>query len=102
VIVPALVFLLGLSQHQAQGTSLFILSLPVLLLAVMNYWRSGNVNWHFGLVIASTFVLGAFLGSKLTLRLPEAWVKLIFGLLMAYVSFQMISAGYTGIQKDEP
>lgn len=102
VIVPALVFLLGLSQHQAQGTSLFILSLPVLLLAVMNYWRSGNVNWRFGLVIASTFVLGAFLGSKLTLRLPEAWVKLIFGLLMAYVSFQMISAGYTGIQKNEP
>jgi len=102
VIVPALVFLLGLSQHQAQGTSLFILSLPVLVLAVMNYWRSGNVNWRFGLVIASTFVIGAFLGSKLTLRLPEAWVKLIFGLLMAYVSFQMISAGYTGIQKDEP
>jgi uncharacterized membrane protein YfcA len=101
VIVPALVFLLGLSQHQAQGTSLFILSLPVLLLAVMNYWRSGNVNWRFGLVIASTFVLGAFLGSKLALRLPEAWVKLIFGLLMAYVSFQLILAGYTGIQKDE-
>ena len=102
VIVPALVFMLGLSQHQAQGTSLFVLSLPVLLLAVMNYWRSGNVNWRFGLVIASTFIVGAFLGSKLTLRLPEAWVKLIFGLLMAYVSIQLILAGYTGIQKDEP
>jgi uncharacterized membrane protein YfcA len=102
VIVPALVFLLGLSQHQAQGTSLFILSLPVLLLAVMNYWRTGNVNWRFGLVIASTFVIGAFLGSKLTLRLPEAWVKLIFGVLMAYVSFQLILSGYTGLQKNEP
>jgi uncharacterized membrane protein YfcA len=102
VIVPALVFLLGLSQHQAQGTSLFILSMPVLLLAVMNYWRTGNVNWRFGLVIASTFVIGAFLGSKLTLRLPEAWVKLIFGVLMAYVSFQLILSGYTGLQKNEP
>jgi uncharacterized membrane protein YfcA len=101
VIVPALVFLLGLSQHQAQGTSLFILSLPVLLLAVFNYWKTGNVNWRFGLVIASTFVIGAFLGSKLTLRLPEAWVKLIFGLLMAYVSIQLILAGYQGIQQDE-
>ncbi len=101
VIVPALVFLLGLSQHQAQGTSLFILSLPVLLLAVFNYWKTGNVNWRFGLVIASTFVVGAFLGSKLTLRLPEAWVKLIFGLLMAYVSIQLILAGYQGIQQDE-
>jgi uncharacterized membrane protein YfcA len=101
VIVPALVFLLGLSQHQAQGTSLFILSLPVLILAVFNYWRTGNVNWRFGLVIASTFVIGAFLGSKLTLRIPEAWVKLIFGLLMAYVSFQLILAGYHGIKQNE-
>ena len=102
VIVPALVFLLGLSQHQAQGTSLFILSLPVLVLAVFNYWKTGNVNWRFGLVIATTFIIGAFVGSKITLRLPEAWVKLIFGLLMAYVSFQLILAGYTGIQKNEP
>ena len=102
IIVPALVFILGLTQHQAQGTSLFVLSMPVLVLAVFNYWRTGNVNWHFGLIIASTFVIGAFLGSKLTLRLPEAWVKLIFGLLMAYVSFQLILAGYTGIQKNEP
>lgn len=101
VIVPALVFILGLSQHQAQGTSLFILSLPVLLLAVVNYWRTGNVNWRFGLVIASTFVLGAFFGSKLTLRLPEAWVKLIFGLLMAYVSIQLILAGYAGIRQND-
>ncbi|MEY4596253.1 MAG: hypothetical protein RLZZ506_669 [Bacteroidota bacterium] len=102
IIVPALVFILGLTQHQAQGTSLFVLSMPVLVLAVLNYWRTGNVNWRFGLIIASTFLIGAFLGSKLTLRLPEAWVKLIFGLLMAYVSFQLILAGYTGIQKNEP
>jgi uncharacterized membrane protein YfcA len=102
VLVPALVFMLGLTQHQAQGTSLFVLSMPVLILAVVNYWQTGNVNWRFGLVIASTFIIGAFLGSKLTLRLPEAWVKLIFGILMAYVSFQLISAGYTGIQKNEP
>ena len=102
IIVPALVFILGLTQHQAQGTSLFVLSMPVLVLAVFNYWRTGNVNWRFGLIIASTFVIGAFLGSNLTLRLPVAWVKLIFGLLMAYVSFQLILAGYTGIQKNEP
>lgn len=100
VIVPALVFLMGLSQHQAQGTSLFILSMPVLLLAVWNYWRSGNVNWRFGLVIASSFIIGAFLGSKLTLKLPEYWVKLIFGILMAYVSVQLIISGINGIQQN--
>lgn len=101
VIVPALVFLLGLNQHQAQGTALFVLSMPVLIFAVFNYWRTGNVNWRFGLVVASTFVIGAFLGSKLTLRLPEAWVKLLFGLLMAYVSIQLLLAGYQGIKQDD-
>jgi uncharacterized membrane protein YfcA len=101
VIVPALVFLLGLSQHQAQGTSLFILSLPVLVLAVFNYWKTGNVNWRFGLVIATTFIIGAFVGSKITLRLPEAWIKLIFGLLMAYVSIQMMLSGYQGLKQNE-
>lgn len=101
VIVPALVFLLGLSQHQAQGTSLFILSLPVLVLAVFNYWKTGNVNWRFGLVIATTFIIGAFVGSKITLRLPEAWIKLIFGLLMAYVSIQMMLSGYQGLKQND-
>lgn len=101
VIVPALVFILGLSQHQAQGTSLFILSLPVLVLAVYNYWHSGNVNWRYGLLIATTFIIGAFLGSKLSLKLPVAWVKLIFGIFMAYVSIQLILAGYQGIQQNE-
>ncbi|MFM7644250.1 MAG: TSUP family transporter [Sphingomonadales bacterium] len=101
VIVPALVFLLGLSQHQAQGTSLFILSLPVLILAVMNYWKTGNVNWRFGLVIASTFVLGAFIGSKLTVRMPEAWVKLLFGVFLAYVSIQLMLAGFKGMQQHD-
>lgn len=101
VIVPALVFVLGLTQHQAQGTSLFVLSLPVLLLAVYNYWSSGNVNWRYGLLIASTFIIGAFLGSKLSLKLPVHWVKLIFGLFMAYVSFQLIVAGYQGIRAND-
>ena len=100
VIVPALVFFLGLSQHQAQGTSLFILSLPVLILAVYNYWSSGNVNWRYGLIIASTFIVGAFLGSKLSLKIPVYWVKLIFGLFMAYVSIQLILAGFQGIRQN--
>lgn len=101
IIVPALVFVLGLTQYQAQGTSLFVLSLPVLLLAVYNYWSTGNVNWRYGLLIASTFIIGAFLGSKLSLKLPVHWVKLIFGLFMAYVSIQLIVAGYQGIRAND-
>ena len=90
VIVPALVFLLGLSQHEAQGTSLFVLIMPVVFLALTNYWKTGNVNWKYGLIIAIAFIIGGFFGSKLSLKLSPQIVKLAFGLLMAYVSFQLI------------
>ncbi len=93
IIVPALVFFMGLTQHQATGTSLFILSMPVVILGVMNYAKTGNVNWKFGLIIASTFVVGGFVGSKLSLKLNAGVVKIIFGIILAYVAFMMIRSG---------
>jgi hypothetical protein len=101
IVVPALVFVLGLTQHEAQGTSLFVLMMPVVALAVLNYWKAGNVNWKFGLIIASTFLIGGFIGSKLSLRMSPGMVKLIFGIFMAYVSFKLIVSGYTSINSNE-
>lgn len=99
VIVPALVYFLGFTQHEAQGTSLFVLVLPVVFLAMMNYWKTDNVNWKFGLVIASTFIIGGYLGSKLSLKLSPGMVKLVFGLIMAYVSFKLVISGFNSISK---
>ena len=101
IIVPALVFFLGLTQHEAQGTSLFVLMMPVVALAVLNYWKAGNVNWKYALIIATTFLVGGFIGSKLSLRLSPGLVKLIFGIFMAYVSFKLIVSGYTSINSNE-
>lgn len=101
IIVPALVFFLGFTQHEAQGTSLFVLMLPVVALAVMNYWKVGIVNWKFGLVIAITFLVGGFLGSKLSLKISPGIVKLVFGIFMAYVSYKLIISGYTSISTNE-
>ncbi len=101
VIVPGLVYMLGFTQHQAQGTSLFILSMPVVILATMNYWKTGNVNWKFGLIIAATFVLGGYIGSKLALKISPGLVKFLFGILMAYVSFRLIVSGYQSLSSDE-
>lgn len=101
VIVPALVYALGFSQHQAQGTSLFVLAMPVVILAVMNYAKTGNVNWKFGLVIAATFIIGGYVGSKLSLKMPDAWVKIIFGIIMAYVSFKLLYSGYSNLTHHE-
>ena len=101
IIVPSLVFLLGMSQHSAQGTSLFVLCLPVVFLALFNSWKEGQVNWKFGLIIAITFLIGGFVGSKLSLKLSPSLVQIIFGLIMAYVSFRLLFAGFSTLSSDE-
>jgi uncharacterized membrane protein YfcA len=90
IIVPALIYFLGLTQFQAQGTSLAIMLPPIGILAFYNYHKTGNVEISYALVIALTFIIGGYIGSKLALRLPEQKVKLIFGIIMLYASIRMI------------
>lgn len=97
VIVPALMYTLSMTQYQAQGTSLFILLLPVGILAVMNYYKSGHINWQFGIIVAAAFVIGGYFGSKLALRISPSIVKIVFGVLMTYVSIKMILSGIKGL-----
>jgi len=90
IIVPALVFLLGLSQHDAQGTSLALMLPPIGILAVMNYYKSGNLNITYAIIVAATFIIGGYFGSKLSLKLEPALVKRVFGIIMLLVSLKII------------
>ena len=96
IMVPALVYVLGLSQHEAQGTSLILMLPPIGILAVMNYYKAGQVNVWYGIVIAAAFIIGGYYGSKLSLKLNGNLVKFIFGILMFYISVKMIYSGYKG------
>jgi uncharacterized protein len=100
IIVPALVYVLGLTQFQAQGTSLFVLLLPVGILAVHNYYKTDNVNWKFGLIISIAFIAGGFIGSKLALKMSPAVVRIVFGAIMAFVSIKLISSGINTLSND--
>lgn len=94
VMVPALVYIMGLSQHEAQGTSLILMLPPIGILAVMNYYKAGQLNITFGIIIAIAFIIGGYFGSKWSLKLPAHIVKLVFGFLMLYVSVKMIYSGF--------
>ncbi|HLO60705.1 MAG TPA: sulfite exporter TauE/SafE family protein [Bacteroidales bacterium] len=90
IMIPALVFFLGLSQHEAQGTSLLVLLFPVGLFAVINYYRQGYVNFKLGIIIILAFFAGSYFGSLLALRLPERPLKIMFGLLIIFLGARMI------------
>lgn len=90
VLVPALVMALGFSQQKAQGTTLALFMFPVGALAVMNYHRKGNVDWRVMALLGAGFILGAFMGSKLALSLPQLTIKRIFGALIIIIGIRML------------
>ncbi|HZE84858.1 MAG TPA: TSUP family transporter [Puia sp.] len=90
IIVPALVFLLGFSQHQAQGTSLGILLLPAGIFAVMNYYKKGFIDVKVVLILFVGFLVGGFLGSKMSLTLPEGTLKKIFAIALILIAGKVL------------
>ena len=90
IVIPALVFIIGISQHEAQGTSLAFMLPPVGILAAWNYWKAGYVNWKIALVLSLTFVVGAYLGSHFTLHISDKTLRKLFGVLMILVAVKLI------------
>jgi uncharacterized membrane protein YfcA len=90
IIVPALVYILGFSQLQAQGTSLGLLLLPVGILAVMNYYKEGYIDIKVVAIMCISFVLGGWLGSKFSLSIPQETVKKIFAVVLLVVAGKML------------
>jgi len=90
IVVPALVFFMGFTQHQAQGTSLGLLLLPVGILAVINYYNKGNIDIKVVLIMSIAFVLGGWIGSKIALSISQEALKKIFAIFLFYVAFRFL------------
>jgi uncharacterized membrane protein YfcA len=90
IMVPAMVLFLGFTQKQAQGTSLGIMLLPVGILAVIQYYKQGYINFNTVFIISAAFVVGGFLGSKLALNLSDDKMKKVFAIVLLLVSLKML------------
>jgi uncharacterized protein len=93
LIVPALVLVLGLSQHLAQGISLAMILFPVGILGVINYYKKGYVDFRYAGLIAVGFFVGSYLGSKFSLSLPQDTVKKIFAIVMILLAIKLLFTG---------
>jgi uncharacterized membrane protein YfcA len=90
VMVPAMVFFLAMSQHSAQGTSLGVLVIPVAAMAAYNYYQQGQLNVKYALIIALTFMIGGYFGSKISLGMSQLMLKRIFGVVMLIMALKLI------------
>jgi uncharacterized membrane protein YfcA len=79
ILIPALVYLFGLTQHQAQGTTLAIMVPPIGLLAALRYYYSGNVKLGMAGFICLGFFIGGLLGAHLIQGVGDLTLKRLFG-----------------------
>jgi hypothetical protein len=91
IMVPLAIWILGYSQHQAQGMSLAVLAIPVTLLAAYTYHSNGyTLDWRYVLIVAAAFVVGGFYGSKIAIYFNQQMLKKIFGVILMIVAIKMI------------
>jgi len=86
VLVPAMVYLLHMDQHTAQGTSLFVLLPPIGLGALREYWKQGQVDLKAGILCALGMLVGAYAGSLMALPMPSRNLKGLFGCFLMLAS----------------
>lgn len=90
IIVPALVYWAGFSQHLAIGTTLAVLLPPIGLATAYEYYRHGNVDIRAAVILAATMFFGAWLGAYFANRLDANYLHLIFGLFVCGLGVYLV------------
>ncbi|MCX6303373.1 MAG: TSUP family transporter [Bacteroidetes bacterium] len=90
VMVPAMVCFLGANQHTAQGTNLAVMLPPIGLFAAYNYYKAGQVNIWYAVIIAISFMIGGSFGSKIAVNFPQNIMKKLFRIFLLVMALRLI------------
>ena len=90
ILIPALVYLFGLTQHQAQGTTLAIMVPPIGLLAAIRYYMEGNVKLSMAIFICIGFFIGGLIGAQFVHKISDPILKKLFGFYLLMIAIKMI------------
>ncbi len=95
ILVPALVYFLHYTQHQAQGTSLGVLTFPVVIVAFLKYYNDCKemgvpIDFKIIAILAIGFLIGGYLGSSIALKIDKETLKKIFAVILFYTAINMM------------
>jgi len=90
LFVPALIWLLGMDQHKAQGTSIGALTPPCRLFAFIEYYRKGNADIRVALLLAAGFLVGGYFGAIGAHHIPDLWLRRVFAVTLVAIGAKML------------
>lgn len=93
IVIPALIFIYGLSQHLSQGTTLAMMVPPIGLLAAWHYWRHGNVKIDWAALLCLGFFFGGLIGAYLANLIPDLQLRRLFGVFLLVIALRLIFWG---------
>lgn len=91
VLVPMLVFLLGIAQHTAQGISMLVI-IPTSLVSVWIFYKQQLINYQVAAYMATGAVLGALISANFVQDVPASDLKRIFGIFVIFSGLRMLWA----------
>ena len=93
IVIPALIYFYGMSQHLSQGTTLAMMVPPIGLLAAWQYWRHGNVKIGWAALLCLGFLFGGLIGAYFANLVPDFHLRRVFGIFLFLISIRLIFWG---------
>jgi uncharacterized protein len=89
VLIPLLLWFFHMTQHQAQGTSLFALLFPTGLLAFWQYYKEGNTNVGIGIMLAIGIFIGGYFGGLWAQHMHDLLLRRLFAVLLVVAAVRL-------------
>jgi len=89
ILIPAMVLLLGVCQHEAHGTSLMVI-FPTATASAIIYYLHGHVDWRLAALVAGGGIVGGYLGAKLMEHLPDRLLRKVFAVFLIATAIWMV------------
>lgn len=92
IMVPAMVLLLGMDQKFATGTSIAAQILPIGILGAAVYYKNGNLNFKYAVIIAIGLVIGNLFGALFANQpyISSQTMKQLYGIFLLLIGFRYL------------